>query len=57
MADPSMTSEQKPTDPPIYQPGDPDPLRDGLFRGYYAHLTPPREPPKNAAVTQQPPSS
>ena len=23
--------------PPVYRPTDPDPLRDGLFRGYYAH--------------------
>jgi len=22
---------------PIYQPGDPDPLRDGLLRGFHAH--------------------
>jgi hypothetical protein len=25
------------TPAPIYQPGDPDPLRDGLLRGFHAH--------------------
>ena len=23
--------------PTVYQPGDPDPLRDGLLRGFWAH--------------------
>lgn len=32
--------------PHIYVPEDPDPLRDGLYRGYYAHLTPPQTPPE-----------
>lgn len=34
----------------IYLPTDPDPLRDGLYKGYYAHLVPPQEPPKNDRV-------
>jgi hypothetical protein len=38
----------KPDAPAIYTPETPDPLRDGLYRGFYAHLNPPREPPKPA---------
>jgi hypothetical protein len=30
----------KPDAPPIYTPETPDALRDGLFRGYWAHLKP-----------------
>lgn len=26
--------------PHIYLPSDPDPLRDGLFKGFWAHLKP-----------------
>lgn len=31
---------------PIYTPESPDDLRDGLLRGFYAHLTPPQAPPR-----------
>lgn len=33
-------------DPHIYVPEDRDDLRDGLYRGYYAHMTTPQTPPE-----------
>lgn len=30
---------------PIYTPESPDDLRDGLLRGFYAHLVPPQPVP------------
>lgn len=38
-----MTPEPKPH---VYVPEDKDDLRDGLYRGFYAHLTPPQAPPE-----------
>jgi hypothetical protein len=39
----------------IYQPGDPDPLRDGLLKGFWAHrhITPPT---KNTSAGPPPPA-
>ena len=35
-----MSVNDAPKPPPIYTPESPDELRDGLFRGYWAHLKP-----------------